>query len=172
MSLHSGGTGAPTWEKSTAISLTTAAWTSSAVASTLGIVGAGATPLTSPTYAAAAPFGFRCLLLTTRPSTTNQPRYGIQSSGTVTAIDATAVIGLAGTAPVRTTAMYDITALATASCAAGCTANVVTGGATRSFVDTVEGAGVMNASGTLSLVMAPSAAVAHTIKIGSNCIWF
>ncbi len=108
----------------------------------------------------------------TRPSTANQPRYGIQSTGTVTTIIATAVIGLAGTAPARTEALQDITTLATALCAAGCTANVITGGAARAFIDTIEGSGVMNASGTISLVMAPSAAAAHTAQIGARCVWY
>jgi hypothetical protein len=31
---------------------------------------------------------------------------------------------------------------------------------------------VMNASGTLSLVMAPSAAAANTAQIGSYCVWY
>jgi len=170
-SLH-GGASAPAWGASSAYTLTTATWASSATANTLGIVGTGATPLTSPTYAAAAPFSFRCVVPMTRPSTVNQPRYGIQSSGTVTTINATAVIGLAGTAPARTEAMQDITTLATASCAAGCTANVITGGAARAFVDTIEGSGVMNATGTISLVMAPSAAAAHTAQIGARCEWY
>lgn len=168
--LTSASTSPPVWK--TVKTLTTATWTSSAVANTLGIVGTGATPLTSGTYAAGSPFSFRCVVPMTRPSTTNQPRYGIQSSGTVTTINATAVIGLAGTAPARTEALQDITALATAGCAAGCTANVITGGAARTFIDTIEGSGVMNASGTLSLVMAPSAAAAHTAQIGARCEWY
>jgi hypothetical protein len=108
----------------------------------------------------------------TRPSAVNQPRYGIQSSGTVTTANTYAVIGLAGTLPARTEALQSTNALATATCAAGCTANVITGGAARVFIDTIQIGGVMNATGTISLVMAPSAAAAHTAQIGSYCIWY
>jgi hypothetical protein len=150
----------------------TATWASSATANTLGIVGAAGVPMTSPTYAAAAPYSGLCHILMTRPSAVNQPRYGIQSSGTVTTANTNAVIGLAGTLPARTEALQSTNALATAGCAAGCTANVVTGGAARVFVDTIEIAGVMNATGTISLIMAPSAAAAHTAQIGSYCVWY
>lgn len=150
----------------------TATWASSAVANTLGIVGAGGVPMTSPSYAAGAPYSGSCRILMTRPATTNQPRYGIQSSGTVTTANTYAVIGLAGTLPARTEALQSTNALATAGCAAGCTANVITGGAARVFTDTIEINGVMNATGTISLVMAPSAAAAHTAQIGSYCVWY
>jgi hypothetical protein len=170
--LHGNAAGQPTWAASSAYTITTATWASAATAGTLGIVGTGATPLTSPVYAAAAPFSFRCVVPLARPSAVNQPRYGIQSSGTVTTINTQVRIGLAGTAPAFTEALQMTTALATAACAAGCTASVVTGGAIRTFIDTIEGSGVMNASGTLSLVMAPSAAAAHTAQIGARCEWY
>lgn len=150
----------------------TGTWTSSASANTLGIVGTGGVPLTSPTYGAGAPFSFWCAIRMTRPSTANQPRYGVQSSGTVTSINVTAYVGLAGTAPLRTENPYELTGLATASCAANCTNNVITGGRAAAMNDLIEGNGVMNAQGTLSIVMAPSAAAAHTAQIGSYCIWY
>ncbi len=53
-SLHGNAAGQPTWGISSAHTLTTATWASSATANTLGIVGTGATPLTSPVYAAVA----------------------------------------------------------------------------------------------------------------------
>jgi hypothetical protein len=165
-STPSGGAGVGT------LTRLTATWASSATANTLGIVGAAGVPMTSPTYAAAAPYSGLCRILMTRPSAVNQPRYGIQSSGTVTTANIAAVIGLAGTLPAETQALQSTNALATAGCAAGCTANVVTGGAARVFMDRIEIAGVMNATGTISLVMAPSAAAAHTAQIGSYCVWY
>ena len=149
-----------------------ATWASSATADTLGIIGTGTVPMTSPSYAAGAPYTGKCMILMTRPSTTNQPRYGIQSSGTVTTANTMVTIGLAGTLPARTAALQSTNALATAGCAAGCTANVVTGGAARVFMDIIDIAGVMNATGTISLIMAPSAAAAHTAQIGSHCVWY
>ena len=150
----------------------TGTWTSSGSANALGIVGTGGVPLTSPTYAAAAPFSFWCSVRMTRPSTANQPRYGVQSSGTITSMNTTLYIGLAGTAPARTEAISELTGLATANCAANCTASVTTGGRAAAMNDMIEGSGVMNAQGTLSIVMAPSAAAAHTAQIGSYCIWY
>ena len=150
----------------------TSTWASSSSANVLGVVGTGGVPLTSPTYGAGAPFSFRCVVPMTRPGTANQPRYGVQSSGTVTTITTTMRIGLAGTAPAFTEALQRTSALATANCAAGCSANVITGGQATTYNDIIDGTGVMNASGTLSLVMAPSAAAAHTAQIGAYCIWY
>lgn len=146
----------------------TGTWASSASANTLGIVGAGGVPMTSPTYAGAAPFSFTCRIATTRPATTNGPRYGIQSSGTVTRISYRAEVGLAAATQTITKGL----ALATASCAAGCTTALTTGTLAQVVEDEIAGTGVMNATGTLSLVMAPSAAAANTAQIGSYCIWY
>jgi hypothetical protein len=152
--------------------MVSAKWTSSATANTIGTVGTGNTAMTSPTYAASAPWGVECQMLTTRPGTANQPRYGFSTSGSFTQIIGYAVIGLAGTAPARTEALNRLTAVAAATCATGCTANAVTGGTAGVLLDTIQANGRMNAQGTVSLAMAPSAAVAHTIEIGSHCTWF
>jgi hypothetical protein len=146
----------------------TATWASSATANTLGIVGTGTVPLTSPTYAAAAPFAFHCTIATTRPATTNGPRYGIQSSGTVTRISWRTEVGLAATTQTLTKGL----ALATGTCAGGCSTAMTTGTVAQVMQDEIFGTGVMNATGTLSLVMAPSAAAANTAQIGSVCIWY
>ena len=108
----------------------------------------------------------------TRPGTSNQPRYGIQTSGSITTLTTTVNIGLAGTAPAETRALQRTTALATSNCSAGCTASVTTGGQAATYIDWIEGSGVMNGSGTLSLVMAPSASATHTAQIGGACVWY
>jgi hypothetical protein len=149
----------------------TATWASSATSNTLGIIGTGGVPMTSPTYAASAPFSFMCRIITTRPATTNGPRYGLTTSGSFTNINAVAYIGLAGTAPARTQNMNDIVAITAGTCTSGCTSAITTGTAARQFTDIIDGGGVMNASGTVSLQMAPSAAAANTAQIGSYCLW-
>ena len=155
--------------KTPAYTITTATWASSATANTTGIVGTGATPLTSPAYAAGAPFGFRCTVSTTRPATTNGPRYGVAaSSGSVTRISYTVQVGLAETTRTET----KVVAAMTANCAANCSTAVTTGTLAQVMDDFIQGTGVMNAAGTLSLYMAPSAAAANTAQIGSNCVWF
>jgi hypothetical protein len=142
-------------------------WPSSATINTLGIVGTGSVPFTSPTYAAGAPFSFKCVISTARPATTNGPRYGIQSSATVTRISWKAEVGLAATTEALTKGL----ALATASCAAGCT-TAVTATLVQVMDDLIDGTGTMNTSGTISLVMAPSAAAINTAQAGSYCIWY
>ncbi len=152
-----------------AYTITTATWASSATANTTGIVGTGATPLTSPAYAAGAPFGFRCTVSTTRPATTNGPRYGVAaSSGSVTRISFTTRVGLAAT----TETITRLTAAMTANCAANCSTAMTTGTLAQVMDDVIQGTGVMNAAGSVSLYMAPSAAAANTAQIGSNCIWY
>jgi hypothetical protein len=167
--LHGNAAGAPTWGASPAVTMLTATWASSATANTTGIVGTGATPLTSPTYAAASPFGFRCMISTTRPATTNGPRYGVMATtGSITRISFHGHVGLAATTEVRT----QLVAAMTANCAANCTTALTTGTLAQVMDDQIEGTGVMNASGTLSLYMAPSAAAANTAQIGSHCVWW
>lgn len=150
----------------------TASWASSASSNALGVVGTGGVPMTSPTYSANAPFSVRCVIRTIRPATTNGPRYGLQTSGTFTALSATVSLGLAGTAPARTENTYELTTAATASCAAGCTAAITTGTLAQAFNDIIEATGQVGTSGTVSLVMAPSAAAANTAQIGSYCVWY
>jgi hypothetical protein len=168
-SLHGNAAGQPAWYKSPAYTMLTATWASSAVANTTGIVGTGATPLTSPVYAAAAPFSFRCMISTTRPATTNGPRYGVMaSSGSITRISFHAHVALAATTETRT----QLVAAMTANCAANCSAALTVGTLAQVMDDHIEGTGIMNASGTLSLYMAPSAAAANTAQIGSLCVWY
>jgi hypothetical protein len=147
----------------------TAAWASSATANTTGIIGTAGVPMTSPTYAAAAPFSFRCIISTNRPSTTNGPRYGVAASaGSVTRISATYRIGLAATTRTETKSAVAMTT----NCAAGCSTAMTTGTLAGVIDDEIDGTGVMNASGTISVYMAPSAAGANTAQIGSYCIWY
>jgi hypothetical protein len=168
-SLHGNGTGAPIWDKSPAYTMLTATWASSAVANTTGIVGTGAAPLTSPVYPAASPFGFRCTVSTARPATTNGPRYGVMATtGSITRISLHTHVALAATTETRT----QLIAAMTANCATNCSTAMVTGTLAQVMDDQIEGTGVMNASGTLSLYMAPSAAAANTAQIGSFCVWY
>lgn len=146
----------------------TASWASSASANALGIVGTGGVPMTSPAYGANAPFGFFCMISTARPATTNGPRYGIQTTGSFTRISAKATVGLAA----ATQTITKLLAAATASCAAGCSSAMTTGTVVQVMDDEIMGAGQMNAGGTISLVMAPSAGAANTAHVGSYCLWY
>jgi hypothetical protein len=147
----------------------TATWASSATANATGIVGTGGVPMTSPTYGASAPFSFDCVISTTRAATTNGPRYGVAASaGSVTRISYTGQIGLAATTRTET----KLVAAMTTNCAANCTAAMTTGTLAQVEDDFIKGTGVMNASGTISLYMAPSAAAAQTAQIGSYCLWY
>ena len=154
------------------VTMVTSQWTSSSTGNTIGIVGTGGTAMTSPTYAANAPWGMRCQILDTRPGTSNQPRYGIRTSGSFTQVIGSTVVGLAGTAPARTETLNRLTAVAADTCATGCSAYAVTGGFSGVLLDTIEANGKMNAQGTVSLGMAPSASATHTIELGSHCEWF
>jgi len=147
----------------------TATWASSATANTLGIIGTGSVPMTSPTYAAAAPASFRCVISTTRPATTNGPRYGLTTSGTITRASWVSKKALIATTQVIAQV---IVAPTTGTCTTGCDAAMTTGTLAQVLTDTIEGTVVMNATGTLSLQMAPSAAAANTAQIGSYCVWY
>jgi hypothetical protein len=145
----------------------TATWASSATINTLGIIGTAGVPMTSPTYGAGAPFSFHCAISTTRASTTNGPRYGVTTSATVTRVSFIASRGATAT----TRAFDDVIALTSGTCTTGCTAAQTTAVA-QVMTDLIDGTGIMNASGTISLQMAPSAAAANTAQIGSYCIWY
>ena len=146
----------------------TATWASSATINTLGIIGTGGVPMTSPTYGAGAPFSVSCHISTTRPATTNGPRYGFTTSGTVTRISAKTTVGLAA----ATETITKITALTSGTCTAGCSTAMTTGTVAQVMDDEIIATGVMNASGTISLQMAPSAGAANTAQIGSFCVWY
>jgi hypothetical protein len=146
----------------------TATWASSATANTLGIVGTGGVPMTSPTYAAAGVASFRCVMSVTRQATTNGPRYGLTTSGTITRASWVSHRGLLATTQ---TVAQVIVAPTTGTCTTGCDAALGTTVA-QVMTDIIEGTVVMNATGTLSLQMAPQAAAALTAQIGSYCIWY
>jgi hypothetical protein len=145
-----------------------ATWASSATANTLGIVGTGTVPMTSPTYAAAGIASFRCVMSVTRQATTNGPRYGLTTSGTITRASWVSTRGL--TATTQTVAQV-IVAPTTGTCTTGCDAALGTTVA-QVMTDVIEGTVVMNATGTLSLQMAPQAAAAVTAQAGSYCLWY
>lgn len=151
----------------------TAAWASSATANTLGIIGTGATPLTSPTISANTGFGAYCRISTTRPATTNGPRYGVTASQTLTRLGVKADVGLAGTAPTSTYNLQRLTAVTAGTCTSGCTSAITTGTLAQVLEDEIRITGVMGATqGTVSLQMAPSAGAANTAQAGSFCIWY
>lgn len=151
----------------------TSTWASSSVANTTGIIGTGTVPMTSPTYAAGAPFSFNCVISTLRAATTNGPRYGVAaSSGSITRVSMHGHIGLAGTAPARTQNIQEVIGPMTSDCATFCTSAITASTQASVKNDIFSGTGVMNASGTVSLYMAPSAGAANTAQIGSYCIWY
>jgi hypothetical protein len=86
----------------------------------------------------------------------------------VTRISFTTKVGLAATTRTET----KLVAAMTANCAANCSTALTTGTLAQVMDDEIIGTGVMNASGTLSLYMAPSAAAANTAQIGSYCNWY
>jgi hypothetical protein len=146
----------------------TATWASSAVINTIGVIGTGGVPMTSPSYGAASPFSFRCLISTTRPAITNGPRYGVTFSSAPTRISARVVVGLAAATDTTTKLLV----VAAATCATGCSTAMTAGTVAQVMDDVIEGTGVTNLASTISVNMAPSAAAANTAQIGSYCVWY
>jgi hypothetical protein len=71
-----------------------------------------------------------------------------------------------------TTAADNIIVLATATCAAGCTAAQTTGTLAQVLPDELAITGYLTAGGTVSIVVAPSAGAAVTVQRGSFCFWW
>ena len=125
------------------------------------------TSLTSPSYTGGTEFSVFCAVVTIAVATSGA-RFGIGSAGSVTTITLRAHRATSATADT----ISDITALATATCSAGCTAAVTSSGATTVMTTKLYATGVKSDTGTLFLGVAPSSTTAVTIKRGSFCIWY